>query len=331
MKKLFKLFLTYFICIFAFLLTACNRKSSQPVTVSDFLFNTYISLTVYDEEQLPILKEALEMCREYEQIFSRTLTTSDLSILNSQKSVTNVNPDLYDLIEQSLYYCELTNGSLDISIEPLTSLWNITSSNPAVPADNKIKEALAKVDYNNIILDDNNLSITLEGDSSIDLGAIAKGYVADKIKYFLLENGVTSGIIDFGGNIVCIGTKPDGIEYVIGIKEPSIKNTSNILALDINDMSVVTSGTYERYFIENEQLYHHIIDTNTGYPADNNLASVTIISQDSLTGDCLSTACLVMGRDEALRLLNSIDNVYGILIDEQMCIYYSDGAEQFIH
>lgn len=313
------------------LLAACNRKSSQPVMVSDFLFNTYISITVYDEDYTPLLKEALEMCREYEQIFSRTLNTSDLFILNSQKSVSNTDEDLYQLIKNAIYYCELTEGSLDISIEPLTSLWNVTSDNPAVPDKNLIQDALNKVDYKNIILEDANSGITLKNDASLDLGAIAKGYTADKIKHFLLENGVTSGIIDFGGNIVCIGTKPDGSEYAIGIKEPSIDSSSYILALDINDMSVVTSGTYERYFIENEHIYHHIIDASTGYPTDNSLASVTIISPDSFTGDCLSTACLVMGIDEALDLLNSLDNVYGILIDNQMRIFYSEGAENFIH
>lgn len=330
MKKLCKILWIFTVSLLTVFSSACQSKHTQPVVASDFLFNTYISITVYDEKHTALLDEALGMCHTYEQIFSRTIADSHVSTLNSQKSISESNEDLFQLIRRALYYCELSDGSLDISIEPLTSLWNISSDNPKVPSDYEIQNAMEKVDYQNIILDDTDYTISLKNNASIDLGAIAKGYVADKIKQFLLENGVTSGIIDFGGNIVCIGSKPDNTNYVIGIKEPVIDSTSSILTLNINDMSVVTSGTYERYFIENDKLYHHIIDASTGYPADTNLASVTIISEDSLTGDCLSTACLVMGKDKALELLNSLDGVYGILIDNQMQIYYSDGAEKFI-
>lgn len=326
MKHIKKLILI----ISVFLCTGCQNKSVQPYTVSDFMFNTYVSITVYGGENVEIAQKALELGREYEQVFSRTIPDSDLSYINTQKRASGINQDLYELIQTGLYYCELTDGSLDISIAPLTSLWDILSENPAVPSDTDIAEALYKVNYKNISLGADN-SISLENGSSIDLGAIAKGYIADKIQQFLVENGVSNGIINLGGNVLCIGNKPDGSEYLIGIRKPFAQDSTTILTLHVSDLSVVTSGTYERYFTaEDGTIYHHILDPDTGYPSESGLISVSIISEESVTGDCLSTACLVMGTSEALELLNSLDNVYGILIDEEMNIHYSEGAEKFI-
>lgn len=316
--------------LFVIVCTGCSKASFEPVTVSDFLFNTYVSITIYDSDKLEVVAEALEMCRRYEQIFSRTLSDSALYELNTTQHIANADPELFELIETGLFYCELTDGHLDISIEPLTSLWNVTSDTPTVPAPDKIKSALERVNYKNILLDKNHLSISLSNNAAIDLGAIAKGYIADRLKKFLVENGITSGTIDLGGNILCIGNKPDGSDYNIAIKEPFPNASNVIMALRINDMSVVTSGTYERFFVENDTTYHHIIDPSTGYPADNGLLSVTIISKDSVVGDCLSTACLVMGIEDSLKLINSMDNVYAILIDKNMSIYYSDGAQALL-
>lgn len=314
-----------FLIILLFCCTGCQK---EKLTVSDFMLNTYVSITVYGEENAQTAREALKLGHEYEQIFSRTIPDSDLSFLNSQKYLKQANEELYDLISTGLYYCELTDGALDISIEPLTSLWNVTSENPVVPSGPDIQSALSRVNYKNIFLS-NDGSISLENDASIDLGAIAKGYIADKIRQFLIENGVSNGIINLGGNVLCIGSKPDGSDYHIAIQNP-LDTDGTILTLHVDDMSVVTSGTYERYFISDDKLYHHIIDSRTGYPAENGLCSVTILSEDSVTGDCLSTACLVMGKEDALTLLNSLDNVYGILIDDKMQIYYSDGASDFL-
>ncbi len=307
-------------------LTGCRAATNEPVTVSDFLLNTYVSITIYDTEKKELAEKALDLCRRYEQIFSRTQEGSALFELNNVKQVTDADPELFELIETGLFYCELSGGCLDISTEPLTSLWNVTAKNPSVPDSETIALALERVDYNNVVLDKANFSITLKNNSSLDLGAIAKGYIADKIKDFLVENGITSGTINLGGNIVCIGTKPDGTNYNIAIKEPVPGSNQVIRTLSVNDMSIVTSGTYERFFEENGTTYHHIIDPSTGYPSDSGLISATIISDKSVIGDCLSTACLVMGCSDALKFINSIDGVEAILIDENMQIYYTDGA-----
>lgn len=294
------------------------------------MLNTYVSITLYGTGNEELAEKALNMCGEYERIFSRTIPDSKLSLLNASKKTVSADGPLFELIRTGVYYGGLTEGALDITIEPLISLWNVSGTSPHVPDTRQIEGLLPLVDYQNIQLTEEDQTITLQNNATIDLGAIAKGYIADKIREFLVDNGVTHGIINLGGNILCIYDKPDGSDFIIGIQKPFDEASASILTLKINNMSVVTSGTYERYFSENGHIYHHIIDPETGFPSESGLISVTIISDDSVVGDCLSTACLIMGEEKARRLLDSIDGVYGILIDDQMNIIYSDGAAQFV-
>lgn len=327
MKKL--LLLGSILCIL--LSSACKTGDSQKnVTVSGLMLNTYVSITLYGTDNEELANEALEICSEYEQLFSRTIPDSGLSKLNNTKEAVQADESLYELIQTGIYYGDLTEGALDITIEPLITLWDVNGALPRVPDTQQIEELLPLVNYKNIKLTEENHMITLQNNASIDLGAIAKGYIADKIRKFLVENGVTHGIIRLGGNILCINDKPDGSDFIIGIQKPFDEAAIPVLTLKINDMSVVTSGTYERYFMENDHIYHHIIDPKTGSPSDSGLISVTIISKDSVVGDCLSTACLIMGEKKARKLLDSIEGVCGILIDEQMNIIYSEGAAQFV-
>lgn len=327
MKKLF--LLGSILCLL--LSSSCKAGDSQKnVTVSGFMLNTYVSITLYGTENEELAKQALDMCNEYERIFSRTIPDSALSRLNNTKEAVNADESLYELIQTGIYYSALTEGALDITVEPFISLWDISKTAPQVPDTQQIKALLPFVNYKNIQLTEENHTITLHNNASIDLGAIAKGYIADKIRKFLVDNGVTHGIIRLGGNILCINDKPDGSDFIIGIQKPFDEAAVAVLTLKIDDMSVVTSGTYERYFMENDRIYHHIIDPKTGSPSDSGLISVTIISEDSVAGDCLSTACLIMGEEKARKLLDSIDGVCGILIDEQMNITYSEGAAQFV-
>lgn len=305
-------------------------SKEKNVTVSGFMLNTYVSITLYGTDNEELAKEALRMCSEYEQIFSRTIPDSDLSLLNTAGETVHADEALYELVQIGLYYGGLTDGALDITIEPLSSLWDVGGVTPHVPDERQIAENLSFVDYRNVKLTEENQAITLQNNASLDLGAIAKGYIADKIRQFLIENGAAHGIINLGGNILCIHDKPDGSDYIIGIQKPFDEAAVPILTLKIDNLSVVTSGTYERYFTEDNHIYHHIIDPETGYPSDSGLTSVTIISDTSAAGDCLSTACMIMGADKALKLLNSIDGVYGILIDDRMNIIYSEGASQFV-
>ena len=181
----------------------------------------------------------------------------------------------------------------------------------------------------NLVLSGNTLTF-LSPDTTIDLGAIAKGYIADRIKDQLLNAGVKSAIINLGGNVLCVGEKPDGSKFHIGLQKPFADRDETFEVLGINDLSVVTSGVYERHFEIDGKNYHHILNPKTGYPYDNGLISVTILSKESVDGDGLSTTCFSLGLEKGLELANSLDGIYACFIDEDYNVYYSDGMENFI-
>lgn len=324
MKKI-----TVFIGIIILFLSGCKINAPQTVHSSDgFYFNTFVSVKLYGCGSDEIAREATELCGYYEKIFSRTLNTSLLYTSNEENGFDVDGSEaehLNAIIGESVRYSELTKGGLDLTIEPLSDLWNFKERTEP-PSIEEIEKARALVDYTK--LDIGAQRIEFNG-AKIDCGAVAKGYVADRIKEFLLEEGVDSAIINLGGNILCIGNKPLGEDFVIGVKKPYSEDV--LLGLKINDLSVVTSGVYERYFESEGIKYHHILDPKTGKPCENGLLSVTIIAESSFECDALSTGCFVMGLDDAMELINGLDNVYGIFIDEDYKIYYTDGAEEFVN
>lgn len=319
-----------------FAISSCT-KSVEPSTVSGFKLNTYISITVYNEVDDDLLNSCLDLCDTYENMFSRTIETSTLSKLNRHE-ITEVPNDLGVLLQYGLQYGELSNGSFDLTIGGVSSLWDFTSETPQLPDPFKINAALSTVNYKKISLQ----KITGASDSAttytvdipdgtiIDLGAIAKGYIADRMKQYLMENGVTSAVINLGGNVLCIGDKPDGSVFHIGVKKPFSESGESLITLEINDKSVVSSGSYERCFTYNGKLYHHILNPKTGYPYDNNLTSVTIISDLSVEGDCLSTTCFTLGLDEGLKLIESLDGIEAAFITSDGTIHYSSGFSKYI-
>ena len=204
-------------------------------------------------------------------------------------------------------------------------MWDF--KNNTIPQDNLIKEHLQDVSYKNIVLEKNHLRF-LNEQTMIDLGAIAKGYIADQIKDYLLKKNVSSALINLGGNILCVGQKQQK-SFLIGVTNPQETNDS-ILSLNINDLSVVTSGTYQRYIETDSKKYHHILDPSTGYSYENGLSAVTIISKSSIQGDALSTVCFSLGKEKGMKLLNSLKDVSGCFIDENNQITYSKHFKKFL-
>lgn len=315
----------------AMLLTGCQRKI-EPISKSGFMLNTFVTVTIYDKDDPKILEGSLELCRSYENIFSKTLEGSEVYRLNhrspDQQTVT-VSDDIKALVSEAQIYSERSKGGFDVTIEPLSSLWNFTSENPVIPSEKDINEAVEKVDYKNLKLEGNTLTF-LSPDTTLDFGAVAKGYIADRIKDYLLEQGVKSAIINLGGNVLCVGEKPDGTPFKIGLQKPFADRNETIETLDIRDMSVVSSGVYERHFIKDGINYHHLLNPRDGYPFQNGLVSVTILSKNSADGDGMTTACFSLGLEEGLKLVNSLDGIYGIFITDDYEVYYSDGAKQFL-
>ena len=306
--------------------------SREPISATAIKLNTAVTVTIYDSNDKNLLTECMNLCDKYEKIFSRTASDSELYQLNHRElapvegteNTYQVSDDLAELVSEGLDYSELSEGAFDIAIEPLTSLWDFTAEDPQVPEDSLIQAALPKCDYHNISVDKDKNEITLKtDDTAIELGAIAKGYIADRLKDYLVSQNVKSAIINLGGNVLCIGEKPDNSAFKIGIQKPFADRSETIAVMDIKDKSVVSSGIYERCFEQNGTLYHHLLNPETGYPYDNGLIAVTIISDKSVDGDALSTTCFALGLEDGMKLAESLDDVQAFFVTSDYEIHYT--------
>ena len=312
--------------------TGKAKTSVTPIERTDFLLNTFVNIKIYDSEDTTILDDAIAICKEYEDRFSRTIESSEIYMLNhraADEQTFTLSDETAELLQTALHYCEVSDGAFDITIEPASSLWDFTAEEPVIPNSGKLADAVKNVGFENLRLEGNTLTF-LSPDTTLDLGAIAKGYIADQIKDHLVESGVESAIINLGGNVLGVGDRPDKTPFRIGLQKPFAETSETFATASVSDMSVVTSGVYERHFIIDGTNYHHILDPQTGYPYDNGLISVTILSDSSADGDGLSTTCFSLGLEKGMDLLNSMDGVYGCFIDEDYNIYYSDGMEDFL-
>lgn len=326
-----KLFFLKLILILALTLTGCDSLKSfteKNAVISDtgFFFDTVVKITVCGTKDTTILKDCFQEMAMYESLLSRTLEGSDIwNINHSNGEPVEVSEVTADLLNLALYYSELSEGVFDPTIASVVSLWNFTD-NPTrtLPDASELTDALSHVDYRKIRINGN--TVTLEDpDASIDLGGIAKGYIADQLKAFLINKGVTGALINLGGNNLAVGTKPDNQLWKIGIQKPFGGTSDLVSTLAIDGKSVVTSGVYERYFERDGEIYHHILDTGTGYPVQNNLHSVTILSDFSGDGDALSTICFALGLERGLELIESVPGAEAMFITEDETIYKSSG------
>lgn len=315
-------------------LSGC-AKNSEPVSRTGFYFDTVIQITLYNTEDETILDGCFALAEKYENLFSATKEGSDVWKINhAGGEAVTVSEETVQLLTTATDYANATEGAIDPTIRPVSELWNFGSGNGAhVPEDAAIKAALSHVSYDHIrfgtapseetgepVL----RTVTLtDPKAAVDLGFIAKGYIADKMKEYLLSQGVTSACISLGGNVLAIGEKPDGTPFRIGIQEPFAEEGTAIDTVEIRDTSVVTSGIYERCFYEDGVFYHHVLDTSTGYPVDNELASVTIICDSSTRADALSTSCLCLGLDKGRKFLDAQKDVAYLLITKDGTQYRS--------
>lgn len=301
--------------IFVLNISSCG-KNTEPISRSGTYFDTIITITLYDSDREDVIDGCFKLAQKYEDYFSTTNPDSDIAKINSAggKPV-KVHAETIDIIKKSLYYSELTNGKFDITVGKLSKIWQNSIKTSTVPDDTEIKNALSTVDYHGINIKGNYVNLTVPN-QELDLGGIAKGYIADRMREYILKKNVKSGIINLGGNVVVLGNKPDGSEYNIGIQKPFSENGSVITSVKVSDESMVTSGTYERFFKKDGVVYHHILDLDTGYPCQNELNSVTILSKESVDGDALSTSCFCLGEEKSKELLKKLDNVDAIFVDK---------------
>lgn len=371
-----KIFVALAMVILSFLIIFISEKTSffnlgsstysnKPLTTDGFFFDTYVSVTIYDSKDnyshdltttddiYSLLETCMNMCKDYENIFSRTLETSELYKINHNKDFINgvdtpISNTLVDCINKTLEYSAVFGEKYSIMSGSLCDIWDF--NNAVIPDDKSIASNCISIDsydlavknnslklsfniadfqfsaekFGYIDIDNNKTNISLP-DPALNLGASAKGYIAEQLREFLIDNGIQDAIIDLGGNIVVIGNKYDDSMYKIGIKKPFSEENQSYAVCQVADMSIVTSGIYERYFEQDGNIYHHIIDCSTGYPADNDILSVTIITDNSLMADCYSTGCLLLGKDNAMNLINDTEGVECIIIDSNYNLLLSDG------
>lgn len=340
------------------LFTGCQNTTGtstatekEPISISSIKLNTAIQITIYDSQDKSLLDDCLALCDRYELIFSRTNENSELYKLNHRKDTSDKDPnadgqtipypisgtadtwhiseDLASLLSQGLSITRESDGAFDIAIAPLTSLWDFTAEDPKVPDDAAIQKALPLCSSDGVTIDDQDITLPSD-DIQFDVGAIAKGYIADRMKDLLVKKGVNSAIINLGGNVLCIGSKPDGTPFKVGIQKPFADRNETEAVMDITGKSVVSSGIYERCFKQNGKLYHHILNPKTGFPYDNSLISVTIISDQSVGGDALSTTCFALGLEDGLKFAEK-KGVQAVFITEDYELHYTDGFQDEIN
>ncbi|MCR4908313.1 MAG: FAD:protein FMN transferase [Lachnospiraceae bacterium] len=285
----------------AVLLMGCGK--TQPISKTFFALDTFCTITVYDSADESILSDGEKLVKSCEKMLSATVSGSDVERINHAggKSV-RVSGETARVIEKALEYSRLTDGAFDITIYPVLSLWDFRSGDTKVPEDAALKEALRHVDYKNVFVSGNTVTLADPG-AGIELGGIAKGYICDVLSDFLRERGVRSAIINLGGNVAAIGKRPDGEAFRVGVKKPFGDGNETVTVLPCSDESVVSSGIDERYFIADGVLYHHILDPATGYPAVSELNAVSVMAERSVDADALSTCLFLLGKDEGEELL----------------------------
>lgn len=291
-----------------------------------FAMDTFFTLTAYGPEAEESLESCILWVRELEALLSVTAEGSDIAKINGKGS-SNVSKDTYWLIKTAKEICGETEGALDITLYPILRQWGFTTGAYAIPEKDKLEELLRRVDYSQVYLNEETRTVSVPAGSELDLGAVAKGYTGDCLMKILKERGVTSAMLDLGGNIQTLGTKPDGSPWRIAVKNPFDSNEM-IGVLEVADKAVITSGSYERYFVgEDGRQYWHILDPADGYPADSGLVSVTIVGESGTRCDGLSTALFVMGKERAVEFWQQHSDFEMILVTEDGKIYFSEGLE----
>ncbi len=302
MKRFFLLLL----CLM--LLSGCTP---QPVTKESYALDTYITVTVYSGDS-SAAEAALSRIDACERILSAHIESSDVGRLNASdgKTAVTVDPLTAKVLASALSVGIASDGALDITLLPVSSLWDYKSADPTVPSEESVTEALSHKGMENIVISGNSV---ISGGAQIDLGAVAKGAIGDEARQTLSDAGISSALLNLGGNIITLGEKPDKSPWVIAIDDPGGDGTIGKLTFS-GSMAVATSSGSQRYFVKDGIAYHHILNPETGYPARSGLSSVTVLAPDGLTADALSTALFVAGEEKATQILTNYPGVSAVLL-----------------
>jgi thiamine biosynthesis lipoprotein len=293
-------------------------------TISGKYFDTFNTIHADCEESL--LQEAMDRCAFYNNLLSKTVEGSDVWRINhAGGQPVAVSTDTLTILKTAAEISAASGGAFNIAVGSVVNLWKFTSGEAKIPDEERLKDALAEADPAQIRLEGD--VVTVPAGMAVDLGGIAKGYIADRIADYLRARGVQHGILNFGGNVVTIGPKPDGTAWTVGLQVPFAERGKDCwAAVPCVDASVVTSGIYERGFAIDGVWYHHIIDPRTGWPVKNEVECVTVCAKDSLLADGLTTALFVLGPQEGLKLAQRF-GVQAVYLERGEKISYTGGME----
>ena len=319
------------ICSAVTLLTGCSLMPEKIYTSSIFAMDTIMEIQVAGGEDFtPLAEQAI---RDIEKSLSVTDPDSQIARLNAQGEA-DIPEQVADVMGRALDVCKRTNGDLDVTIYPVLKAWGFTTGEYRVPEDSEIQELLEEVDYSQVQVmgSEGDGDVTLEARAvlpegfQIDLGSVAKGYTGTYVADQLRSLGVTSALLNLGGNVQCIGTKPNGEKWQVAIKSPFEDSATGMLGVfAADDVAIITSGGYERYFEQDGETYWHILDPETGKPAKSGLASVTIIGKDGLVCDGLSTALFIKGLDQAVEFWKASNDFEAVFVTEDGQVYVTEG------
>ena len=344
-----------------FMLTSCTRSGTsgrlirgQTEPQSEYIMGTICTIDLFEKGNSVIYAKVFNRLKELENIFSANIEGTDLDRVNKSAGLSpvEVRPELIIVLGKALEYAEKSDGLFDPSIGPLVNLWGIGRENAGIPEKDEILKALDLVNFREVEIEEQNRTVFLKrAGMALDLGAIAKGYAADEIVILLSGEGVERAIIDLGGNIFAMGEKKNtkklgdrikdlfsgGSEktggedgyWRIGIQDPREGRGNYTGILLVKNKTVVTSGIYERYFEEGGRYYHHILSTETGFPVENNLLSVTIAADSSIDADALSTSAFALGWEKGRDLIESADGAAGIFVFNDLTLRLTSGIEEF--
>lgn len=312
-----------FVVLISLLLTGCGRIPEENRDI--FCMDTIMSIKVYGRNGGTAADDAEEELKRLEKLFDRGDVGSDVYAVNNGGA--EICADTESVIQAALEVSRETDGAFDITVAPIMDLWGFYGGNYQIPEEASLKAALGSVDYKNVFV--KNGMVSVMNNAKIDLGGIGKGYASDKVCEILTEHGITSAMINLGGNVYAFGEKPNGGKWRVGVADPD-NGGESLLTLDVSDAAVVTSGNYQRYFESGGVRYHHIIDPHTGKPADNGVRSVTVVCNSGVRADALSTALFVMGKDKAVGFLESNPEIGAVIITEDGKAWYTESLSDCI-
>lgn len=324
------LFSVFLLLLSLLLFGGCGGEEQKYVETR-FLLGTTCNITIFGGDPDTAFEEVFGRIEEIESRMSVNIPDSEVSRINGTagKRPVEVSEDTLYVIQRALRVSRLSGGAFDITVGPLVNLWGIGTEDSRVPENDEIDSLLPLVDYRKVVVDESARTVFLEEPGMrIDLGGVAKGYAADEAVRILKSLGVSRGIIDFGGNIELFGEKPGREPWRIGIQKPDADRGSYVGIVEVEEAAVVSSGSYERYFIEGGSRYHHILNPSTGYPVRNSLESVSVVHPNSTEADALSTAAFSLGLEEGMALIESLENAEGIFLTRDEKVILTPGLSR---